>query len=108
MAALPVVSNHALVTTPASIAPFVAGPVAEAIYSGARLPDLIADNVTEIDVDTAEDALDRDGGSLSFDVALAATQRVVEQEWPRIKRVAAELLRRHRLDYHECRQIVGK
>jgi hypothetical protein len=45
-------------------------------------------------------------GSSPFDVAVQAARRVVELEWPRIVRLAAQLRRRGELDYDACRRIV--
>jgi hypothetical protein len=66
---------------------------------------LIASHITEVDVEMATAALKRDAKAPPFAVARAAAGHLVEQQWPRVVRLAGALLQRERLDYAECRRI---
>ena len=84
----------------------LAGPVGEARYCNVNPRDVLASNFVKTDVAMAMDALQHPKAP-PLDVALAAAQRLVEREWLRITRLAAELSRRGELDYDQCRIIIA-
>jgi hypothetical protein len=83
----------------------LAGPIGEARYRNVCLCDVRASGVAETDFKMAMEALSRPQAP-PLAVVLAATQRLVEQQWPRITRLAVQLRRRGELGYDECLQIV--
>jgi hypothetical protein len=80
----------------------LAGPLAEAKLTGiglAEQPD------SYVDVTMAREALRRIGSG-DFDSVSVITRLLIDQQWPRIQRLASELLSRKELDYDAVVRLV--
>jgi hypothetical protein len=82
----------------------LAGPVAEARYASVSVTELLR-GVSRIDHQHAQDALARLDPVPEFAEIVGGAIGLVVTEWPRVGRIARELVSRGRLDYAEVARL---